>query len=523
MTAILANPATSLYDLARRTGADATGAVDATSKITAALAAIDAAGGGTLLVDGRFLFSTISHTFTNRLALSFTPGSKLISSQDVHPGSGAKCVQILTATGADLILDRVNLDFAAATSMDTDAATRSPNAQQLTVGGTNSSHFAGTVQITNGLQLSNARSTGFYTQYCNRVDFDRIRVDHALAAGVVFSDSLNVSGDLVDTYDTGDDGCQIVADAGLPGGSLRFAISRVRGYKNYAATLDLTGAVYGTIDSVVGDTTYYSTLLVQYLTNLGLVNTTDCIIGNVVSANAGQYYGPGQYKTSVSSLPNGIAIQGAVQRVRVGRRIITNPAGAPVNIGNNASGYPQATLESVATQRRRPQTGEYLGPDLPSNSTSSPASGAMHWTKVQVDEVCTPSAIYCNVTSAATGGTATLHMAIAADGGNLAPNGPVLWEGDTSSDATTTGVKTATPNVTLAAGTYWLGTVWRGTATGSPTFTCSTGQLQGFPRSGSSGGTVNGWVTNSVTGNVPNPIVLTGGFTGSAVLAELGF
>lgn len=159
-------------------------------------------------------------------------------------------------------------------------------------------------------------------------------------------------------------------------------------------------------------------------------------------------------------------------------------------------------------------------PFMPGTTTSALASGTWKFMPFTLTQATTLLALAVNTTVAASGGTAALQFAIFNNDGSSYPVGTLnadLSSSGTVDLTTAAGIHSLTlaSGLALPAGNYWIGCMWQGTATTSPTLTVCTG---GHPQVvGTSAFALNVNCYTQATTSVPNPAAPTATSTGLAV------
>lgn len=125
-----------------------------------------------------------------------------------------------------------------------------------------------------------------------------------------------------------------------------------------------------------------------------------------------------------------------------------------------------------------------------------------------LDEPITLDQLAVVVSVAATGGTAAGYFALFARGADGVPNAlEEDWSGIGSIDLTTgTGMRTlATPGLIIPAGSWGLGFVWTGTASGNPTVRTTTLVSNAIASSTADLTAISGWSAVAIGAVMPDP------------------
>ena len=472
-------------------GAVGDGVTDDTAALIAAITAC-ANGAATLLINRPYKFSSIGLNLDG-VTIAWGAHGSLISSLN-------KTVDTIAfrITGSDVMLIDPVVTFATAVDIDTDGASRPPNADAVRLGGASDAARESNITVVRG-KISYARQAAIRVRFADVVSVTQLRMFESLGNGMMIESISDGDINFNRSNRSGDDGIAVLGQAGKESENVNVIGNIIR--KSYAQGINITGCDGGIVGDNNIDETWAPGIHVWQDTGFGMGPSTNIVVRPNIIRRAGTYFGPGQYKTAVGTIPYGLrtGTVGQIDNVIVHDQAVIDSQGAAIFHGG--SGVIRAYLAAVP---QRTGGGNYVGPTTNTVASTALVDGRLTYTPITIPYNTTITELNVNVVTGAA--SSVVRLGIYEDGGG--GPGSLLLDAGTV-DSSTNGLKTITLGTPLVvpAGIYWLAGVAQG---GTPTVTTCSGNARGVNQNQNPNSPVNGQITNTVAGALPDPAVNNG-------------
>lgn len=489
--------------LPEKYGAHGDGTTNDTAALSSAITA--AAGSGhTVVLTGNYAFTSLALTLDN-VSIMWLPGATLTCTLDKTTDTIP-----FQLTGSHIALHNPTMTFATAVNIDTDAATRPANADAFRLGGASSASLADDIRVTGGT-ANYARNSGLRIRFATRVRVRAFEVYESLGNGVMVETCQNARVTDCVTDRTGDDG--IVALSGATdyanGLSKNVTIVGNQVRRTYGNGINLTGVSVGMVADNIITSTFAPGIHLWQDSGNGFGTCDNITLGTNTIKGPSTYFGAGQFKTAAYSAPAGVYISGSP----------TNIVLLPQNISGSQGGDYTILSGSVMDFRPtatplRTSANNFVQTSGVTGTTTAAVAGTLTFVPIVVPATVVTKNLYASVITAAAGATVRVGIYANANGGP----GALIAEGDSTIDASTTGVKSTTITQTLPPGSYWLAAVAQG---GTPSLRTLVGRPPGMTGNSDPGASMSGWSQTGVTAALPATAVTTG-VTPTAIGVNLG-